>query len=109
MADFSGIVGLLVALLVSTIVIYVVTKLLGEKEGIGRAFLTAVIGTVIHGLAYWLIGTGLLAAAVGGIVWLLALKSLYRIGWLKAIAIAVLVWIAASVIGNFLPTLEGPL
>jgi hypothetical protein len=46
---------------------------------------------------------------VGGIVWLLALKSLYRIGWLKAIAIAVLVWIAASVIGNFLPTLEGPL
>jgi hypothetical protein len=51
MADFSGIVGLLVALLVSTIVIYVVTKLLGEKEGIGRAFLTAVIGTVIYGLA----------------------------------------------------------
>jgi len=36
MVELASIVGLLVALLVSTIVIYIVTKLMGEKEGFGK-------------------------------------------------------------------------
>ena len=108
MVEVASIVGLLVALLVSTIIIYVVTKLFGETEGIGRAFLAAVIGTVIYALAYFLLGNGLLAAVVGGIAWLLALKALYKIGWVKALIIAIIIWILAAVIGLFLPTLSGP-
>ena len=79
MVEVASIVGFVVALVVATIVIYVVTKLLGEK------------------------------AVIGGIFWLLALKALYKIGWLKALAIAIIVWILATIIGFFLPTLPGPL
>ena len=108
LVDVSSIVGILVALVVSTVIIYVVTKLMGETEGIGRALLAAIIGTIVYGLAYLIFGNGLLAAIVGGIVWLLALKGLYKIGWVKALIIAVLIWILASIIGYFLPTLSGP-
>jgi uncharacterized membrane protein len=96
--------------LVSTIVIYIVTKLMGEKEGFGKALLAAVIGTVIYALAYFVLsGNGLLAAIGGGIVWLLALRALYKVGWFRALIIAVLIWMLATVIGYFLPTLSGPL
>ena len=43
MVELASIVGFLVSLLVSAMIIYVVTKLLGEKEGFGRAFLAALI------------------------------------------------------------------
>ncbi|MDD1663883.1 MAG: hypothetical protein LUQ32_00865 [Methanomicrobiales archaeon] len=97
-----------IALIVSTLVIYLITKLFGETEGILTALLAAVIGTVIYTVASYLLGAGLLAAIIGGIVWLLALQYLYKIGWLKSLAIAVIVWIVAVIVGIFLPTLTGP-
>jgi hypothetical protein len=108
MVEVITIVGFLVAWLVSTIVIYFVTKLFGQTEGFGKAVMAALIGTVIYILAYFLLGSGLLAAVAAGIVWLLALKSLYKIGWGKALIIAIIIWIVAIVIGIFLPTLSGP-
>jgi len=104
----SGIV-FIIGLVISTIIIYIVTKLFGEKEGIGRAFLTAIVGTVVYSIVYFLLGNGLLAAIVGGIVWLFALRALYHIGWLKSLAVAVIIWIAASIVGILLPTVPGPL
>lgn len=109
MVEVITIVGFLVAWLVSTVVIYLVTKLFGQTEGFGKALLAALVGTVIYILAYFFLGNGLLAAIVAGIVWLLALKSLYKIGWGKALIIAIIIWIVAIVIGFFLPTLSGPL
>ncbi len=35
-----------------------------------------------------------------GIVWLLAFQKLYTIGWLKSLAIAVVVWIVTSIAGG---------
>jgi hypothetical protein len=99
----------IIGVIVSTIIIYVITKLFGEKEGIGRAFLTALIGAIVYSIVYFLFGNGWVAAIVGGIVWLLALRALYKIGWLKALAIAVIVWIAATVVGLLIPTVPGPL
>jgi hypothetical protein len=98
-----------IALVISAIIIFVITKIFGEKEGIGTAFLAALIGTIIYTIAYYLLGTGLLAAVIGGIVWLLALKGLYDIGWLKALIIAIVIWVAAAIVGIFVPTLIGPL
>ena len=98
-----------ISLIVSTIVIYIVVKLFGEKEGIGTAVMSAFAGSVIYALAYYFLGTGLLAAVIGGIAWLIALGSLYKIGWVKALLVAVVVWIFAAIIGMFLPTLIGPL
>ena len=102
-------IGFIIGLAISTIIIYIITKLFGEKEGIGRAFLTAIIGAVIYGITYFLLGQGWLAAIIGGIAWLLALKGLYKIGWLKALVIAAVVWAAATVVGLLLPTVTGPL
>jgi hypothetical protein len=98
-----------VGLIVSTVIIYLVAKLFKQKEGIGRAFLTALIGTIVYTIIYFIFGQGWIAAIVGGIVWLIALRALYDIGWLRALGIAVIVWIAAIIVGFLLPTVPGPL
>lgn len=105
----SAVLGFIIALVISSLIIFVTTKLFGEKEGFGTAFLAAIIGTIIYTIAYFFLGEGLLAAVIGGIVWLLALKGLYDIGWLKALVIAVIIWIVAALVGLILPTLTGPL
>ena len=64
------------SVVVSAIIIYVAAKLFGQKEGLGKAVLSAVIGAVIYGAAYFFIGEHILASVIGGIVWLLALKGL---------------------------------
>jgi hypothetical protein len=98
-----------IALIISTVIIYVVTKLLGETEDLKTALIAALIGTVIYAVAYFLVGQGLIAAIIGGIAWLIALQHLYKIGWLKSLAIAVIIWIVTAIVGWFLPTLTGPL
>lgn len=108
-SPIGSIILFVISLIVSTIIIYVVTKLFGEKEGIGRAFLTAIIGTIVYSISYFLFGNSWLASIVGGFVWLIALRGLYDIGWLKALGIAVIVWIAATLVGFVLPTATGPL
>ena len=102
-------ISFVIGLVISTIIVYIVTKLFGEKEGIGRAFLTAIIGSVAYSIVYFLLGNGWLAAIVGGIVWLIALRAIYDIGWLKALVVAVIIWIAATIVGLLLPTAPGPL
>jgi len=105
----SHLLNFFVSWLVSTIIIYVVTKLFGEKEGIGTALLAALIGAVAYSLSYLILGYGILGTFIGGVVWLLILKDLYSIGWIKSFLIALIVWILASLISLFLPTLTGPL
>ncbi len=104
----SAIIYFLIALIISTIIIYVVTKAFGEKEGIGTAIIAALTGAVIYALAAFFLGGGIIAAVLAGIVWTIAIASLYNMGWLKAIITAVIVWIVAIVVGMFLPTLGGP-
>ena len=81
------VLSFVMSMVVSGVVIYIATKLLGEKEGFG---------------------TAILAALVGGIAWLIVLGSLYKIGWLKSLLIAAVVWVIISLL-SFLPTLVGPL
>jgi hypothetical protein len=91
------------------VIIYLITKFFGEKEGITTAFFAALIGTVIYAIVFYLLGQGLIAAIIAGIGWLLALQYLYNIGWLKSLVIAVVIWIVTSIVGWFLPTLTSPL
>jgi L-lactate permease len=99
----------IIGLVISTIIIFIVTKLFGERESIKRAFITAVIGAVIYTVVYYLLGNGLLAAILGGIVWLISLRSLYKMDWLKSLVVALIIWIIASIVGVLLPTVSGPL
>ena len=110
MVSYVGIlVSFVVALIISTVIIYAITKLFGETEGLSTAFLAAIVGTVIYTIVYYFLGHGLVTAFIAGIFWLLALQYLYKIGWLKSLVIAVVIWIVASIVGMFLPTIGGPL
>jgi len=97
------IILILVGLLISTVVIYLVTFILGQRRGIKLAFLTAIIGSVVYGLTDALLGNDLFSAVLVGLAWLLALKTIYRMSWLKALIVAVIVWIITTAIGTLLP------
>lgn len=100
-----------IALVISTIVIFIVTKLFRGRTNLGKAFITAVIGAVVWVVVYYLFGHGLLALVVGGIAWLLALKGIYGISWTRAAIIAVIIWIVSYFVAVALrlPTAPGPL
>ena len=109
--NLATVIVFLVSLVVSAIIIYVVTKIFGEKEGFGTALLAAFIGAIIYAAAYYFLRPelGWLASLIGGIAWLIALGVLYSIGWLKALGIAIIVWIIAAIVSFVLPTVIGPL
>ena len=104
----ATVLSFIVALIISAVIIFAITKLFGEKEGLGTAVLAAFIGTIIYTIMYYFLGQGLVAAVIGGIFWLIALQHLYKIGWIKSLVIAVVIWIVTSIVGLFLPTLTGP-
>ena len=104
----EALIGFVVSLVISTIIIYVVSKMFKEKEGVGTALLAAFIGSVIYALSYYFIG-GLLASVIGGLGWLVAISALYSTGFLKSLGMAVLIWVFAALVSFFLPTLVGPL
>ncbi len=104
-----GILGYIIGIIVSTIIIYFITKLFGEKDGIKTAFFAAIIGSIVFIVVHIVLGNGIIAAAIGAIGWLLALKYFYSMKWLKTIAVAVIIFIVASIIGTVLPTAAGPL
>lgn len=94
-----------VALIISTVIIYYVARFFGAKDSLTTALLAALVGTAVYAVIYYVIGQGLVAAFVAGIVWLLALQKLYTIGWFRALVIAVFIWIVTSVAGLFMPVL----
>ena len=104
-----GILSFLVSLLISTVIIYIVTKLFGKSEGLGTAVIAALLGSLIYALVLVVLANGFLAALVAGVVWTLALCHLYKVGWIRSILIAAIIWISAAVVGLVLPTLFGPL
>jgi len=60
-------------------------------------------------MALLVTAAGFLASTIGGIAWLIALGSLYDIGWMKSLAIAVVIWIITNLVSLFLPTVTGPI
>ena len=104
-SNLSTLLSFIVALIISTVIIYYVAKFFGAKDSLTTAVLAALIGTAVYTIFYYVLGQGLVPAFIAGIVWLLALQKLYTIGWLRAFVIAVFIWIVTSVVGWFLPVL----
>jgi len=67
------------------------------------------LGAIIFAIVSYFIGIGWVAALVGGIAWLIALGSMYGIGWLKSFIIAVVIWIFAVIVNIVFPINAGPL
>ncbi len=104
-SNVSTLLSFVVALIISTVIIYYIAKFFGAKDSLTTAVLAALIGTAVYTLFYYVLGQGLPAAFIAGIVWLLALQKLYTIGWMRALIIAVFIWIVTSIAGWFLPVL----
>lgn len=109
MALLGILIGFLISLIISSIIIYLATKIFGEKEGFGTAILVALTGAIIFTLVHYFVSTGWVATLIGGLAWLIALGSLYDIGWLKSFVIAIVIWSFAIIVSWVLPTLAGPL
>lgn len=96
-----GILSFLISLAISAVIIYLATKMLGENKGLGTAMFVALIGSIIFGI----LGGGWIASLIGGIAWLIALGSLYNIGWLKSLAVAVVIWFFSAIVSFVLSTI----
>ena len=107
--NLDAFVRFLVGLLISTVVIYVVTFFMRQRRSVKLAFFAAIIGSIVYYIAFIALGHSFLSAVLGGIAWLLALKAIYRMGWLKALIVAVTIWIITTFVGEWLPTALGPL
>lgn len=103
-----GIIAFFIGLVVSTVLIYIITKLLGEEEGIKTAFLASILGAIVFGIIHFIFGNGIVASGIGGIIWLIALKKLYNTEWIKAILIVISIWIVMSIITSVLPVFPRP-
>ncbi|RLE69376.1 MAG: hypothetical protein DRJ34_00985 [Thermoprotei archaeon] len=93
-----GLVDLIIFLfgwLISSLIIYIVSKLLGEKKGFGTAVITAFIGFIIFTVANRI---SFLLTPVAIIIWIIALMKIYDIGLFKAILMAILIYFASIII-----------
>jgi hypothetical protein len=45
-----------ISLLISAIIIFIVTKIFGEKEGFGTALLAAFVGAILYTALYYIFG-----------------------------------------------------
>ncbi len=104
-SNISLVLNFIVALVISTVIIYYIAKWFGAKDSLSTAVIAALVGSAVYTIFYYVLGHGLLPAFVAGIVWLLALQKLYTIGWLRALVIAFFIWIVTSIAGWFLPVL----
>lgn len=109
MTQIWTILVFVVGLVVSTVIIFFITKLFGEREGIKYSFLAAFSGTLIFSIFNNLFVNNIIISIIGGAIWFFALKIIYKMKWLKTLLIAFMIWIVASLVGILIPTLPGPL
>ena len=109
MALLETLISFLISLVISAVIIYIATKLFGEVEGFGTALLAAFLGAIIFALVSYFLGAGWIASIIGGLTWLIALGSLYNMGWIKSFVVALVIWIFAAIVSLVLPTIAGPL
>jgi hypothetical protein len=81
-----------------TLIIYLVTSLLGKRRSMKLALFTSIVGLIVYWIANYLWTNTLVSAFLGGIAWLVALKTVYRMGWIKALIVAVGILIITYVV-----------
>ena len=94
----NSIIILLVHLFMLTLIIYLVTSLLGKRRSMKLALFTSIVGLIVYWIANYLWTNTLVSAFLGGIAWLVALKTVYRMGWIKALLVAVGILIITYVV-----------
>lgn len=93
-------IGYLVQWAVAAVFLMFAVRITGrvkpERDTFGTAFLTSALLTIV-GFFVEQAGVGLLRIA-WPIIWLFVLKSMYGIGWLRAIGVAILLFVTLAVV-----------
>ena|SRR5206468_7262162 len=104
----NSIIIFLVHLLILTLIIYLVTLLLGKRRSMKLALFTSIVGLIVYWIANSLWTNIFVSAFLGGIAWLVALKIIYRMGWIKALIVAVGILIITYIVVAQLSRAMGP-
>lgn len=99
MVILAALIGFFISLIISGLIIFISTKILGEDEGFGTAILAAFIGSILFSIVAIFLGTGWIASLIGWVAWLLAIGSLYHIGWIKSFFVSILIWFFTMILG----------
>ena len=103
----KSIIIFLVHLLILMLIIYLVTLLLGKRRSMKLALFTSIVGLIVYWIANSLWTNSLVSAFLGGISWLVALKTIYRMGWIRALIVAVGILIISYIVVTELPRALG--
>ena len=102
MVETTLLVNFLVSWFISAIIIHLATKFVGARKGFSTSLIASLLGSIIYGLAAFFIGTGFIASLIAFVAWLLALRSLYNVGWIRAILISLLASILTGILSLLL-------
>jgi steroid 5-alpha reductase family enzyme len=107
MALIDSAIVFVVNLLIGALGIYVGARVLTNTDDYRYALVTALIGAVVWTLVAFLIGwIPLLGPIVALIAYVAVVNYRYPGGWLNAIGIALIAWVASLVVLALLATLE---
>lgn len=95
MAVVDSIVVFVVSLLIGGLGIYVGARVIADVDDYGHAILTALLGAIAWAVVSWI---PLIGAVLALIVYLAVVNFRYPGGWVNAILITLIAWIASAVV-----------
>lgn len=99
MAILDTVVVFIVSLLIGALGIYVGAKVVTDVDDYRYAIITALIGAIVWAVVAFLLGwIPLLGPLAALIAYVAVINYRYPGGWLKAIGISLIAWIAALVV-----------
>lgn len=99
MGLLDSLVVFVVSALVGGLGIYVGASIIAESRNYSHAVWTGLIGALVWGIVSFLFGwIPLLGPVLTLLAYLLVIRSRYEVGWVSAGGIALVAWIAASIV-----------
>lgn len=95
MAVIDTVVVFIVSLLIGALGIYVGARVIADVDDYGHAIVTALVGAIAWAIVSWI---PLIGALVALIVYLAVVNWRYPGGWVDAILITLIAWIAAAAV-----------
>lgn len=88
----GSLVAFLVALFVGGLAIYISARVIADADDYSHAVVTALVGAIAWAVTVWI---PLFGPVIALIVWIAVINWRYPGGWLNAVLIGVVAWIAA--------------
>lgn len=103
MALIDSIIVFLVSLLIGALGIYLGARIIADTDDYGYAIITALIGALVWVLLSWIPFLGPILALVA---WIGVINWRYPGGWVDAILIGLIAWVAAVIVLYVLAALD---